>query len=101
MDQAMLGKIGNKVGDAKTPSKVDGNAAKNAEQSAQSTPAGETVELTSGARLLQRLDKTLAEVPEIDSSRVEAVKTAIASGEYQIDAQKIADAILRSDQTLN
>lgn len=101
MDQGMLGKIDNKVSDAKAPAKVDGSAPNSKEQA--TTPAGssDTVELTSSARLLQRLDKTLSEIPDIDRNRVEAVKTAIANGEYEVDAEKIADAILRSDQSLD
>ena len=101
MDQAMLGKIDNKVGDAKATSNVDGAADKGREQDAAATRTSDTVELTSSARLLQRLDKTLTETQEIDVARVEAVKTAIANGDYQVDAGKIADAILRSDGSLD
>lgn len=101
MDQGMLGKIGNKVGDAKTTEKVDGAATKGNEQSSQPAQTGDTVELTSSARLLQRLDQTLATASEIDSAKVDAVKTAIANGEYEVDAEKIADALLRSDKALD
>ena len=99
-DQAMLGKIGNKAGDSKAPAKIDGATAKGSEPATKPSKESDTVELTSSALLLQRLDKTLAQVPEIDAARVEAVKTAIANGDYRIDAEKIADALLRSDQTL-
>ncbi|MEX2257914.1 MAG: flagellar biosynthesis anti-sigma factor FlgM [Woeseia sp.] len=58
----------------------------------------DTVALTSSAKLLERLEKTLASLPDIDRSRVEAVKSAIEHGEYQIDADKIAEAMLRTDR---
>jgi negative regulator of flagellin synthesis FlgM len=63
-------------------------------------PDGEKVELTSSARLLERQEKSFASLPEIDRARVEAVKTAIANGEYQIDAGRIAAALLRTEQQL-
>jgi flagellar biosynthesis anti-sigma factor FlgM len=40
-------------------------------------------------------------LPDIDAARVDNVKTAIASGDYVIDAEKIADALLRSDRELS
>lgn len=101
MDQGMLGKIDNKVGDTKATPKVDGAADNGKERESASARTRETVELTSSARLLQRLDKTLADTREIDLARVEAVKSAIANGDYKVDATKIADAILRSDSSLD
>ena len=40
----------------------------------------------------------MASVPEIDVARVAAVKNQIANGEYQIDSEKIVEALLRADQ---
>ncbi|MBT8098028.1 MAG: flagellar biosynthesis anti-sigma factor FlgM, partial [Woeseia sp.] len=57
-----------------------------------------TVELTSGAKLLERLEKSLDSLPDINQERVDAVKTAIANGDYTIDADKIADALVRFDR---
>lgn len=39
---------------------------------------------------LAQLEQTLAEVPEVDSARVEAIKSAIEDGSYQIDSQELA-----------
>lgn len=67
------------------------------------TPAGtdaDRVELTAGGRLLERLEKSFAALPEIDRARVEAVKTAISNGEYEIDAAQIAAALIRTDRQL-
>ena len=100
MAQGLLGKIAeNSSAGAR---KVAGTAASAPGRAANPSadgvaPAGDTVELTSSAKLLERLEKTLASLPDIDRGRVEAVKTAIENGEYQIDADKIAAALLRSD----
>jgi negative regulator of flagellin synthesis FlgM len=102
MTQGLLGKIAEnssaaakKAGNAGLP----GPAVKaGLGSSAPSQPAGETVELTSSAKLLERLEKTLASLPEIDRVRVDAVKAAIDSGDYQIDPESIADALLRAER---
>jgi negative regulator of flagellin synthesis FlgM len=104
MAHGLLGKIAEnssagakKVGDAgaSTPAAAVKSAADGA---AAGHPAGETVDLTSSGQLLERLEKTLASLPEIDRSRVDAIKTAIENGEYEIDAERIASALLRSER---
>lgn len=98
VDNAMLNKIGDKLSSTKEALTTSG--AHRVENQPKEGTAGtsETVELTSGAQLLERLEKNLASLPDIDPARVEAVKSAIANGDYQVDAQKIADALLRFDR---
>lgn len=98
VDNAMLTKVGDKIGGAKEALSTGGPQRNDGKPSAASTPKSDTVELTSGAKLLERLEKTLASLPDADPARVEAVKTAIASGDYQVDAGRIADALLRFDR---
>lgn len=100
MDQGLLGKIGNKVGETGTTKKLDGGAAVAGKEPAGRAATGETVELTSGAKLLERLEKTLSGLPDVDRARIDAVKAQIENGDYQIDADKIADAMLRLDQEI-
>lgn len=101
MDQGMLGKIGSKIGDTSSTRKLDGNQAPGNQEAAQGASAGDTVELTSSAKLLARLEKTLASVPDVDASRVADVRRQIENGEYQIDAGKIAEAMLRLDREID
>ncbi len=100
VDQGMHGKIGDKIGETATTRKL--NAATPAAQDgkqAQKT-SNDTVELTSSAKLLERLEKTLANAPAVDSTRIEAVRADIENGDYAINAEKIADALLRTDLEL-
>jgi negative regulator of flagellin synthesis FlgM len=100
MDPGAIGKLGNKVGEAGSGRKVAGEQ-RTADSAAGGTPpAGDTVNLTSGAKLLERLEKSLASLPDIDSNRVEAIKQAIANGEYEIDAEAIASAMIRLERSL-
>lgn len=64
---------------------------------AKSLP-GDTVVLTERAQLLERLEKTAAALPVIDRARVDAVKADIAAGKYEIDADNIADILLRAER---
>jgi negative regulator of flagellin synthesis FlgM len=101
MDQGLLGKIGNKTGETGTARKVDGGPSVSGQGAPQSATSGDTVELTSKAKLLERLEKSLASVSEVDASRVAEVRQQIENGEYEIDAEKIAESMLRLDRELD
>ncbi|MGB5346967.1 MAG: flagellar biosynthesis anti-sigma factor FlgM [Woeseia sp.] len=98
VDNSMLNKIGDKLGSAKEALSTSGAHRIDGKADGRAKSSSDTVELTSGAQLLERLEKSLASLPEIDQGRVDAVKTAISSGDYTIDAEKIADALIRLDR---
>jgi len=99
MDQSTLGKLGNKVDEATTGSKVASNSA-SPEQSAKAPlNTSDTVNLTSSAKLLEQLDKTLASLPAVDAERVAEIKSAIENGDYSIDSDAIAEAMTRLDRS--
>ena len=99
MDQGTLGKIGNKVDETTTSSKVAPNSAKPEQSAGNPVPSGDTVNLTSSAKLLARLDKTLETLPAVNAERVAEIRTAIESGDYEIDSDAIADAMVRLDRS--
>ena len=67
-------------------------------KSSGKTSSSDTVALTDHGQLLERLEKTVANLPAIDPARVAAVKNDIASGKYKIDVDNIADILLRTEQ---
>ena len=99
VDQGMLGKIGNKISQTNGEKKV-GAEKTGADTASVPAISGDKVELTQNAQLLQRLDKTLGELSAVDSRRIDAVREAIQNGDYEVDAEKIADAMLRFDREL-
>ena len=99
MDQNPIGKLGSKI-DESANSKATADTSAAASPSSSAKQSSDTVELTSGARLLERLEKTLADLPGVDEARVAEVKTAIESGNYEIDADAIADAMIRFERSL-
>ena len=67
---------------------------------ATATQAGDTVTLTESARALQKIEEALAKTPIVDAAKVAAVKQAISSGTYQIDAGRVADKMLKFESGL-
>ena len=99
MDQATLGKIGNKVDETKTSGNVEPSSARPEQSASRPVPPSDTVNLTSSAKLLARLDKTLETLPAVNAERVAEIRTAIESGDYEIDSAAIADAMVRLDRS--
>lgn len=72
-----------------------------AAQRATGTPStGDTVTITDTAAKLSRLEAGLAELPVVDTQRVEAIQQALANGNYEINAERIADKLLRMERDL-
>ena len=61
---------------------------------------GDTVTLTSSARSLQKIEEAVAKAPVVNASKVAAVRQAISSGTYQIDAGRVADKLLNFERGL-
>ena len=83
---------------AKSPATQDNVEKKpSGTQSADSSPANASpankVELSSEAHVLSQV----AAVDDVDTTKVEALRKAIAEGSYQIDADAIAEKMLASD----
>ena len=68
--------------------------------SAEGAQSEDRVQLTDKASELRALSESLAASEEFDSSRVEALKQAIADGSYQVDAGRIAEKLLAIDKQL-
>jgi negative regulator of flagellin synthesis FlgM len=73
----------------------------NTEQQETGRPSTvDTVSLTNTSAQLRSLENTLAELPVVDTQRVESIKQAIADGSYQINAQSVADKLINLEQGL-
>ncbi len=100
LDQSMIGKIGNKIEETgKNPAISPDRGVKG------TSPAGpdsrsDTVELTTSAKLLERLEKSLEALPAVDDARVAEIRSMIRNGEYQVDAKAIADAMMRFERSM-
>jgi negative regulator of flagellin synthesis FlgM len=56
------------------------------------------VEITPTAQLLAGLSQQIADAPDVDQTRVDAVRQALGGGAYQIDSSRIADGLLAAQK---
>lgn len=63
-------------------------------ESTQNLKATDQVHLSEKAKEISRLKKIIEEMPEIRTEKVEALKKAIADGQYRIDPLALAGKIL-------
>jgi len=68
---------------------------KNDKPEAGKTLPGDALELSSGARELQRYRSELARLPEVGEERVAALKRQIQEQNYRPDPEKIAAGMVR------
>ncbi|MCB1666974.1 MAG: flagellar biosynthesis anti-sigma factor FlgM [Porticoccaceae bacterium] len=73
------------------------NSSKAAEKPASDT---DTVTLTDAAADILKLEEKLANIPDIDDSRVAEIKASIADGSYQVEAEKIVNSLLNIERDL-
>lgn len=62
--------------------------------------SGQTVELSPLAAQLQVIEARLADVPVVDTARVEEIKLAIADGKFTVDTGRIADRLIETAREL-
>ncbi len=80
------------------------NAAKTSEKVANSAKASkadaDNVTLSATSVQLQALESETANNEVFDAEKVEAIKTAIANGEFKVNAEKVADGLLETVKDL-
>jgi len=67
---------------------------------ASSAADNEVVGLSLTPVLRERLEKSLAAIPDVDNGRVAEIRLALENGTLKIDAEKIAEAIIRFERSL-
>jgi negative regulator of flagellin synthesis FlgM len=67
---------------------------------AATAQSADHVTLTDSARSLQKIEEAVAKTPVVNAGKVAAVKQAINSGTYKIDAGRIAGKLLNYERGL-
>ena len=60
----------------------------------------DTVTLTETAAQLHHLENTLAQLPVVDMSRVEGVKSVLLGGTYEINSDRVAEKMMHFERAL-
>jgi negative regulator of flagellin synthesis FlgM len=77
------------------------NEAKQNDQSESASSATDRVTLTNTASRLKDLEQQLSSSSSVDSARVAEVQNAISNGDYNVDAESIADKMLAFEGFMN
>lgn len=67
---------------------------------AASAPSADQLTLTGSARTMQKLADAVAAAPAVDAAKVAAVKQALQSGSYRVDAGRVAAKMLQYERGL-
>jgi len=67
---------------------------------AAAAPPTDHVTLTDSARSLQKIEEAAAKTPVVNADKVAAVKQAISSGNYKVDAGRVAGKLLKYERGL-
>lgn len=65
-----------------------------------SPSSANSVELSSQAQSLGRIEASINASPDVDIDKVEAIKTAIAEGRFEINAEAIAEKMMDQEKLL-
>ena len=88
----------NNSGKARVKPNTDKNAS---EASTAARPAEDRVSISEESLQVRELQQQLDQVPEVDVEKVNAIKQAIARGDYPIDAKKIAANVMNLEKILS
>lgn len=86
-----------------TDRKTGGSATGTTSEAASAQGRGgseDTVELTDTATRLSQLAQELSAADGVDLQRVDSIRQSIAEGSYEVDAGRIADALIQQEQEL-
>ena len=94
------GRVGIDVGPART--RTVSRPERNGESGAagRARQSRDAVEITDTATRLKAVEARLAELPDVDQARVDAIRKQVESGNYQPDAARIAQKLMRMEQDL-
>ncbi len=92
------GQAGNEARKTEKVSSADSNA--HSTESKSGNALLDSVELSGKVSLVNSLIEELASRPVVNESRVEQLRTSIASGEFTVSADKIATKIIALDDGL-
>jgi len=84
----------------RTAQRVD-DANKSDSISTSSNSGSDKVSLTKTAARLKDIEQKLSDQSPVDSNRVNEMKTALANGNYNVDAEKVANKMMSFEASLD
>lgn len=66
----------------------------NKEASANPDKPGESLQLSSTAKDIRRIEQNLTQLPDVNQDRVEDIRNAINNGQYEVNSRSVAEKLL-------
>lgn len=85
---------------ASTENNSTGSGVGNGNVANQGASQTDAVSISSRAADLQSLETSIRQLPDVDVSRVNALRDQINAGDYVVDSQQVADKILAFERSL-
>ena len=76
-------------------------ASKSGDAMPNQAPTTDKVSLSEESLQVRELQQQLDQIPEVDAAKVQAIKQAIARGDYPVDAQKVAANLMNLEKLLS
>ena len=80
--------------------KPNSNSSAQVDTSSKNAAASVSVTITPSAASLNELESSVAKGADVNQQRVEAIKKAIASGEYKVNAESVAKKLTTLESLL-
>lgn len=80
--------------------KLDSAAGKKAQTAQVDAKSAESVTLSPLSAQLKSLEQKVASSSVFDAEKVDAIKSAIASGQFKVDAERVADGLITTVKDL-
>ena len=81
--------------------KIKSSAVSDDQGSNKILPSGDSVELSTEAKIMQEAVKALEALPDVREDKVAQIKQQIAEGTYEIDSKKISEKIIKESVANN
>ena len=92
---------GNRVNNEQQNNATPTGGAGNAQQPSVNQGATDTVKISDAAQAIQSAAQDVRSEPDVNSDRVAQLKQAIGSGEYKVDAGRVAQGMLNFESLFN
>jgi negative regulator of flagellin synthesis FlgM len=79
---------------------ADGDKAEAGSRTTDSSSTSSQVRLTDSAANLQQIETRIADLPDVDRTRVDTLRRRVESGAYQVNAGRLADRLLAFERDL-
>ncbi len=86
--------------DKPSAGKLDPASSKNTQASQVGAKSAESVTLSPLSAQLKSLEEKVSTSSVFDAEKVDAIKSAIANGQFKVDSEKVADGLINSVKDL-